>query len=224
LLVEFKEASPRKKLGFIELINEKASDLAQLGSTLLDSYDPSGDDWSAGWILQVLQRHEPESLKTLLKDNSSGWFQCESSFGIDYSSLQQKLLHENFQEADRLTSSFLRELSGSAAVERGYVYFSEAENIPDLDLLTIDRLWIAYSQGRFGFSVQARLLDSLGGRYEKLWPRIGWKNDGVWTRYPNSFNWTLSAPVGHMPLINQLRGVRLFDTVLNHSALKSRRN
>ena len=222
LLAQFMSASPRKKQGFISSVKERAAEIALLGTTSLDPFDPKGDDWAAGWILQVLESYQPDSVKVLTGENSSGWFNSESSADIDYSGLQRNLLEQNYEEADRLTSSFLRQLAGLAAVERGYVYFSEVENIPSLDLLTIDRLWIAYSQGKFGFSVQARLLHSLGGRYEKLWPRIGWKMDGVWTRYPKSFNWSLSAPEGHMPLVNQLRGVRLIDSILNHSAIKER--
>jgi hypothetical protein len=80
-----------------------------------------------------------------------------------------------------------------------------------------------YSQGRFGFTSQARLLTNLDGRFDQLWPRIGWKREGVWTRYPRSFTWSLEAPEGHMPLINQLRGVRLMDAVLKHPALMARR-
>jgi hypothetical protein len=95
-------------------------------------------------------------------------------------------------------------------------------SIRGLDLVTIDRLWIAYSQGRFGFTVQARLLATVNGRYDKLWPRIGWKKEGVWTRYPRAFDWSLKAPEGHMPLINQLRGVRLIDALLNHPSLVAR--
>tara|TARA_Y100001968_G_scaffold298194_1_gene307910 strand:+ start:3439 stop:4158 length:720 start_codon:yes stop_codon:yes gene_type:complete len=224
LLAQFLTGSPRKKRALIESIDQRSAEIAQHAKGFLESFDTSGDDWAAGWILQVLNRHNPEILDNLLAPHSSsGWFTTQSSIGIDYSALQQNLLEENFEEADRLTSAFLRQLAGKAAEERGYIYFSEAVVIPDVDLLTIDRLWIAYSQGRFGFSVQGRLLDSLGGRYEKLWPRIGWKKDGVWTRYPKSFNWTLSAPEGHMPLINQLRGVRLIDSLLNHPALKKRR-
>ena len=48
------------------------------------------------------------------------------------------------------------------------------------------------------------------------------KIDGVWTRYPGAFTWSIDAPEGHMPLINQLRGVRLMDALLSHKALKSR--
>ncbi len=221
LLEDFTSASPRKKRTFVELIDERADDLAVLGSNLLTSFDPNGDDWSVGWILQVIQKRQSGLLENILPD-SSGWFTAPSSGGIDYGDLQHNLLEQNFEEADRLTSSFLRELAGEGAEARGYVYFSEVSNISELDLTTIDRLWIAYSQGRFGFSVQARLLASLGGRYDKLWPRIGWKKGGEWTRYPNSFDWSLAAPEGHMPLINQLRGVRLIDAYLNHPAIKGR--
>jgi hypothetical protein len=32
----------------------------------------------------------------------------------------------------------------------------------------------------------------------------------------------MDAPEGHMPLVNQLRGVRLMDALLNHPALRQR--
>ena len=109
-------------------------------------------------------------------------------------------------------------------MRRGYVYFSEVPPMPGLDLISLDRLWTVYSQGRFGFSTQARLLKGFDGDYVKLWPRIGWKLDGVWTRYPGAFTWSLDAPEGHMPLINQLRGVRLMDSLLNHPDLMRHRD
>jgi hypothetical protein len=90
------------------------------------------------------------------------------------------------------------------------------------DLESLDRLWVVYSQGRFGFSVQLRLLRSLAGRWDQLWPRIGWKQGGLWTRYPKAFTWSLEAPEGHLPLVNQLRGVRLMDALLGHPALQRR--
>ncbi len=73
---------------------------------------------------------------------------------------------------------------------------------------TLNKLWIVYSRGKFGFTVQAKILDSVGGRYDKLWPRIGWKKDGIWTRYPKAFNWSIEA--------------RLMDSLLNHQALISK--
>jgi hypothetical protein len=70
--------------------------------------------------------------------------------------------------------------------------------------------------------VQARLLAACGGQWDQLWPRLGWKHNGLWTRYPNAFTWSQQAPEGHLPLVNQLRGVRLMDALLHHPALERR--
>ncbi|MDP7994607.1 MAG: GUN4 domain-containing protein [Synechococcus sp. SP2 MAG] len=221
LLEKFSSGSLRQKRSLIPAVEKAADQLAAMGAAALASFDHEGDDWAAGWILQILNRHQPAALSPLL-DASGGWFSTGSESDLDYSTLQQALLEERFEEADRLTSAFLRQLAGEQAERRGYVYFSEVLSIRGLDLVTIDRLWIAYSQGRFGFTVQARLLATVNGRYDKLWPRIGWKKEGVWTRYPRAFDWSLKAPEGHMPLINQLRGVRLIDALLNHPSLVAR--
>ena len=173
--------------------------------------------------MSCLSRHLSQSTFILVSSAGSGLFSSRCFVGLDYGLLHALLRSEYFEEADSFTSSTLRKLAGKRAVTRGYVYFSEVKAIPGDDLITLDRLWRAFSQGRFGFSVQAKLLNSLGGRYDRLWPRIGWKESGVWTRYPNAFNWSIEAKEGHMPLINQLRGVRLMDALLSHPALISRR-
>ena len=223
LLAQFSSSSSRKRKSIISSLEERSDDLLGVDQAGLDFFDPEADDWAAGSILQILYKKHPDFLLKLLDEKPRGWFSVYSDRGINFELLQKSLLEENFEEADRLTNELLRELAGDAALNRGYVYFSEVENIPSNDLLTIDRLWVAYSQSRFGLSIQGRLLDSLGGKYDLLWPRIGWKKDGIWTRYPSSFIWSVEAPEGHMPAINQLRGVRLLDSLLNHPAIKSRR-
>ena len=223
LLERFSSGSPRQQRSLINAVESRSAELAELGSDALAAFDPNGDNWAAGWLLQVFQQHNPEALPPLISQSKGGWFAAPSAVGIDYADLQEDLLNQRFEEADRFTSSVLRQLAGSEAQRRGYVYFSEVPQMEGTDLITMDRLWTAYSQGRFGFSVQGRLLMALGGRYDQLWPRIGWKVDGVWTRYPVAFNWSIKAPEGHMPLTNQLRGVRLLDALLNHPALVERR-
>ena len=213
-------ASERKRLGLLNVLEERVEDLLSLGPSLMSSFDPASCDWAAGFILQLIHKTDDNFIKNNLNCEDLSWFNASSEVGFDYSPLQQYLLNESFEDADRFTSSKLRELAGEKAVKRGYVYFSEVELIPTIDLSTLDKLWILYSRGKFGFTVQAKILDSVGGRYDKLWPRIGWKKDGVWTRYPKAFNWSIEAPNGHMPLVNQLRGVRLMDALLNHQALK----
>ncbi len=222
LLEKFSTGTARQKRSLISEIENQSESLSNLGASLLETFDPDGDDWAAGWLLQVLRRHQPNELIFLLEEHSGCWFSAPSSKGIDYKQLQEHLLYERYEEADLFTNSILRELAGPEAVKRGYVYFSEVPSIAAKDLETIDRLWTAYSQGKFGFSKQARSLKALGGRYDRLWPRIGWKKDGVWTRYPGSFTWSLEAPEGHMPLVNQLRGVRLMDALLSHPSIAAR--
>ena len=221
LLDRLVSGSSRQKRSSASALEKVSEQLSGKAEQALEAYSRDGDDWGAGWILQIIQRHQPEALEAL-PGVSEGWFHAPSSCDIDYSDLQRALLREHFEEADRLTSCALRQLAGEQAVQRGYVYFSEVAPMQSLDLTSIDRLWVAYSQGRFGFTVQARLLNALGGRYERLWPRIGWKNEGVWTRYPGSFQWAMDAPEGHMPLVNQLRGVRLMDALLQHPGLAIR--
>jgi GUN4-like len=58
----------------------------------------------------------------------------------------------------------------------------------------------------------------LSKNWENFWSKIGWKNGNTWTRYPNEFIWDLSAPKGHLPLSNQLRGVRVIASLFSHPA------
>ena len=218
-LESFSMASERKRLSFLSGLTERVDELISFGPSLMSRFDPASYDWTPGFILQLIHKNDEDFIKNILNCADLSWFNAPSEVGIDYSPLQQYLLNESFEEADRFTSSKLRELAGEKAVKRGYVYFSEVESIPGPDLSTLNKLWIVYSRGKFGFTVQAKILDSVGGRYDKLWPRIGWKKDGIWTRYPKAFNWSIEAPRGHMPLVNQLRGVRLMDSLLKHEAL-----
>lgn len=146
----------------------------------------------------------------------------ESERDIDYKPLQQLLIAQDFQAADRMTLQKLCELAGPAAVQRKWLYFTEIENFPISDLQTIDTLWLTYSEGKFGFSVQREIWLSLGKNWEKFWFKIGWKNGNTWTRYPDGFTWNLTAPVGHLPLSNQLRGNRVIAALLSHKAWSDR--
>ena len=117
---------------------------------------------------------------------------------------------------DTVTLQKLCELAGEASVKRKWVYFTEVEQFSATDLHTINSLWWVYSQGRFGFSVQRKLWLSVGKNFTKLCPKIGWNKDKNWTFYPNEFIWDLSAPVGHLPLLNQLRGLRVAASLFTH--------
>ena len=219
LVKKFIASNQRKRRNLVNDIESSAESLFIVGDEIIKYVDRQGDDWSVGWILQVLKKYKPIFFEN---DNYNKWFYTNSAINLKYNDLQLNLLKQNFEEADRLTSAYLRKLAGKVAENRGYVFYSEVKNMPGEDLVTIDRLWNIYSQGKFGFSNQAKLLKSVGKRYDLLWPKIGWKKDGIWTRYPSSFCWSLKAPEGHMPLVNQLRGVRLMDSILRHPSIANR--
>ena len=221
LVNKFVESNQRKRINLLTRIESEVDNISKLGPKLFQIFDRDGDDWAAGWLLQILKKYKPEFFENHKFNNL---FNTYSDIDINYEEMQLMLVEQKFEEADRLTSSYLRKLAGKLAEQRGYVFYSEVKNMPVRDLQTIDRLWVIYSTGRFGFSIQARILKSVGKKYELLWPKIGWKKMGIWTRYPSSFSWSLDAPEGHMPLINQLRGVRLMDSILRHPAIAERHN
>ncbi|MFP4694224.1 MAG: GUN4 N-terminal ARM-like repeat domain-containing protein [Halothece sp.] len=168
--------------------------------------------------IELYQANLPQFNQFLEDKFPQGVVPLKSERNIDYSPLQEALVKREFQEADRLTLLKRCELAGEQAMQRKWIYFTEVENFPSTDLKTMDQLWYVHSQGKFGFSVQRKLWLSLGKDFPKLWEKIAWKKGNLWTRYPNEFIWDLSAPVGHLPLSNQLRGVREFASLLSHPA------
>jgi hypothetical protein len=223
LLEQFLQGSDRQARALVKTLRQQRKALAPLIGDGLRGADREGESWRHGFLSQLLaETAGAENSSTAWDPWLGGWLAAPSAQALDYGPLQGHLLRQEFEEADRLTSAHLRQLAGPAAERRGYVYFSEVAAMPGLDLQSLDRLWITYSLGRFGFSVQGRLLRLCENRWESLWPRLGWKREGQWTRYPNAFTWSLEAPEGHMPLINQLRGVRLMDALLHHPALLER--
>ena len=222
LIERFISSAPRQRRSLLPQVLKRSSECRPLIADQIDRWDATGDDWACGTLIQLLVSEEDALSQTFWSRYSEGWLAVTSGQGLNYTPLQLALIRQDFEEADRLTSEHLRQLAGPTAEKRGYVYYSEVPPMASVDLESLDRLWVTFSQARFGFSVQLRLLRSLGNRWEQLWPRIGWKQGGLWTRYPKAFTWSLEAPEGHMPLVNQLRGVRLMDALLSHPGVQQR--
>lgn len=171
-----------------------------------------------GKIYQVLYEANTAKTKEFLETYlPKGIVPLNSSKNIDYHPLQQLLAQKDFQGADILTLQKLCELAGEAAIKRKWLYFTEVDNFSATDLSTLDQMWLIYSEGKFGFSVQRQIWLSLGQDFSQLWYKIGWKTENNWTRYPKEFTWDLTAPKGHLPLSNQLRGVRVIASIFSHS-------
>jgi GUN4-like/ARM-like repeat domain, GUN4-N terminal len=154
----------------------------------------------------------------LAQEFPEGIVPLKSTAGVEYQELQRLLAERDWQAADKLTNLKLCELAGPVALQRQWLYFTDLNSIPSLDLQTIDQLWLVHSEGQFGFSVQREMWLATQKNWDKLWPKIGWKSGNNWTRYPGGFTWDLTAPRGHLPLSNQLRGVRAIAALLDHPA------
>lgn len=172
-----------------------------------------------GKAYQVLYQVKNSSTQEFLAANfPTGIVPLKSERNIDYRPLQELLAQQDFQGADVLTLQKLCELAGEAAIQRNWLYFTDIDSFSSTDLHTLNQLWLIHSEGRFGFSVQRQIWLSVGKDFSKLWDKIGWKTDNNWTRYPKEFTWDLSAPQGHLPLSNQLRGVRVIASLFSHPA------
>ena len=136
-----------------------------------------------------------------------------SDSDIDYTRLRDLLKAGEWQEADQETLAVI--LKAVHRQTEGYLNIDSIENFPCTDLHTIDQLWVKYSSGQFGFSVQKEIWRGIGGEfgqydnalYEEFGLRVGWRERSrlmlltKWKKYEDlSFSITW-APVGHLPTL-----------------------
>lgn len=109
--------------------------------------------------------------------------------------LEQLLAAEQWQAANEETFTILSEtcgLTSDRTVKIG--------NLSCYDLHILDSLWLKYSQGRFGFSVQQRMWRQICQDAIE----IQHTQDQRWTAFCDRTGWTgkqdqQSAPAGHFP-------------------------
>ena len=123
-----------------------------------------------------------------------------------YAKLETLLKAQDFRAADEETDKVM--LAVANRESEGYLGREDAENFPCKELRSIDQLWLKYSRGKFGISVQQQIYQSLGGTKEyneKVWEsmgdRVGWRQAGNWLYY-DQLNFTQTAPSGHLPCLS----------------------
>ena len=128
----------------------------------------------------------------------------KSERGIDYTNLRDLLAAKKWKEADEETARVMLKVAGRE--KEGWLDSESIDNFSCEDLRTINQLWIQSSNGRFGFSVQKHIYQSLGGtsKYdEKVWEkfgdRVGWRiANNLWLYYSN-LTFSEKAPEAHLP-------------------------
>ena len=120
-----------------------------------------------------------------------------------YRELDRLLQAQNFKEADLETERIM--LAVTKRKKEGWLRIEDAEKFPYKELRSIDKLWLKYSGGKFGISVQQQIYQSLGGTkkynrdvWESIGDRLGWRRGGNWLDY-SDYNFSQTAPSGHLP-------------------------
>ena len=150
------------------------------------------------WLIAMRQE-----IKQLPDLSSFDVFLSEKN--VDYTTLRDLLAAGEWKEADFETGKVMRQAAGKES--EGWFNGEDLDNFPCEDLRTINQLWLHYSDGKFGFSVQKKIYESLGGTKidnERVWEnfcdRIGWRKGGKFLNYSDlTFNLAL-APQAHLPM------------------------
>ncbi|MDB9512352.1 serine/threonine-protein kinase [Kamptonema animale CS-326] len=153
-----------------------------------------------------------EWLDLVMPKQATNEVQLISAVGMDYINLRNLLAAGNWKQADRETASVMLKVAGRE--EEGWLDSSSIDNFPCEDLRTIDQLWVKYSNGRFGFSVQKRIYQSLGGTREddsKIWEawgdRVGWRVNSNWLEYEEvALGTEFHKYQGHLPAAKWVMG------------------
>ncbi|MBD2559330.1 GUN4 domain-containing protein [Nostoc linckia FACHB-391] len=146
------------------------------------------------------QREQEEAQRLRLQQQSTA-NDLPSEKGVDYRRLRDLLKAKQWKEADQETLAVMLEASGRKS--QGWLSSESINNFPCTDLRTIDQLWVKYSNGHFGFSVQKRIWENVGKDYEKFGDRVGWRKEVFFNknwRIYSDLAFTTNSPQGHLPV------------------------
>jgi hypothetical protein len=126
-----------------------------------------------------------------------------------YQKLEELLKTGQWRDADKETYRLMITTVGK---EDGQWFDKEdLLNFPCEDLKAIDGLWVKYSQGKFGFSVQKKIYVDCGatldGEYpgDNIWKefcdRVGWSKGGNYLNYRDLTANPSLSPAGEFPLV-----------------------
>jgi len=108
--------------------------------------------------------------------------------GGNYSKLQKLLASGNFKQADQETRKLMLQVANRG--QEGWLNDASIQQFPCQDLRAIDQLWVQYSNGQFGLSVQKRIFQEVGKDQDKFGESVGW----------SSIVSGFQPPPGHLPV------------------------
>lgn len=142
-----------------------------------------------------------------------------------YQKLQGLLKVGKLLEADDETVRVIMQEAGKT--DREDLTPDEVKVFPCSVLRVIDRLWSTYTGGRFGFSVQLKIYQEVGGTLEtaiaqdldtlrRLGDRVGWRENGQWKTVDQAEH-KMEDPVGCYPVVwwSSPYGAKMVNYFLN---------
>lgn len=194
-------SSSKKRLTFADILPRLESLELQLQQATLERQHLQN---LLDWILHYLKPLNSElSLNqtfpsvTDFDSNITSIFPL-SEVGIDYSSLIELLAKGDWKTADEYTWQLILYM-GEREAEK-WLRVEDIEQFPCTDLNTLNWLWDYYSHGLFSLTCQWQIFYNLEGDYTKFCEQVGWRVGDSWSYY-EELNFTLNAPLGHLPII-----------------------
>lgn len=149
------------------------------------------------------------------KQNLLQHIPLQSEAGVDYSNLHHLLASRKLLQANLETVEKILEAVGKESQLN--LHNTDLDNLSQTDLRTINQLWVKFSNNRFGFSVQKRILLAEGYNFHEKKDRIA----NIHKPYPGGsivetytqLGWLPSefeksqftfetAPIGSLPMLN----------------------
>ncbi|MDE5088598.1 MAG: GUN4 domain-containing protein [Trichodesmium sp. St16_bin2-tuft] len=146
-----------------------------------------------------------------------------SAKGVDYRKLRDLLKAKKWKEADEETRVKILKVANRES--EGWLRYEDAENFSCQDLGTIDKLWVKYSNGKFGFSVQKQIYQEqiyqgMNGSkefnshdYVKFGDKVGWRKGGKWLNY-SELTFSEKHYTGHLPMERVVQLPHAFEMLI----------
>ncbi|MEB3282649.1 MAG: serine/threonine-protein kinase [Lyngbya sp.] len=128
----------------------------------------------------------------------------ETLLNADYTELQNLLDQGKWKEADKETEKIMLKVANRET--DGWIDSNAIGSLSCADLRELDQLWVKYSDGKFGLSIQKEIYLEMGNplgkfqesTYNKFGEFIGWRKNGNWLNY-SDLTFDKTAPRGQFP-------------------------
>jgi hypothetical protein len=129
-----------------------------------------------------------------------------------FTQLETYLKNGQWREADEETTRLMFLIAKRE--DEGWLDQESIEKFPCEELRTIDKLWVDYSKGKFGFSVQKKVWMACGGIpgeydydvYKKFADQVGWRRGDSWLSYKKLTFVMEASKHAHLPFFRAMLG------------------